>query len=78
MAKRYYESKEEKRDFNMLGYDHSAVANMPQTVKYHDWPSSEKYVGNAVPELDDTIRGINKQMGEDVSGAKKHRSHAKY
>lgn len=51
---------------------------MPQQVKYHDWPTSEKYLGEAVPELDDTIRGVNGQMSEDVRGAKKHRSHDKY
>jgi hypothetical protein len=80
MAKRYYEQEKarEARDGGMLNADMGAVANMPQTVKYHDWPSSEKYFGEAVPALNDKISGVNSQMSEDVRGAKKHRSHNKY
>lgn len=80
MAKRYYEEekREERRDSGMIAEDRGAVANMPQSVIYRDWPTSEKYLGDAVPELNDKISGVNAQMGEDVRGAKKHRSHDKY
>ena len=78
MAKRYYEGPEAKRDGGLLNNDESAVALMPQTVKYHAWPSSEKYFGGDVPAMNDSIQGINAQMAEDVRGAKKHRSDSKY
>jgi len=77
---KYYEEerKRQAKDGAMLSEDHGAVANMPQQVKYHSWPTSEKYLGEASPELNDTISGVNAQMGDDVRGAKKHRSHNKY
>jgi hypothetical protein len=78
MAKRYYESETEKHNFGMLGYDKSAVANMPQAVKYHDWPSSEKYLNEALPANTDNITGVNAQMAEDVRDAKRRRSNKKY
>ena len=79
MAKRYYEEKrQESRDGGMLNENRGAVANMPQDIKYHDWPRGEMYLGEAVPELNDKISGINSQMSEDVNGAKRHRSHNKY
>jgi hypothetical protein len=79
MAKRYYDEKRtEAREGGMISADRSAVANMPQSVKYHDWPTSDKYMGEAVPGLNDKITGINAQMSEDVRGAKKYRSHDKY
>ena len=79
MAKRYYDEKRiESMEGGMLNSDKGAVANMPQTVKYHDWPTSDKYMGEAVPGLNDQITGVNAQMSEDVRGAKKHRSHDKY
>lgn len=72
MAKRFYEPSSkslESRDSGMLGYDRSAVANMPQDVKYYAWPKPGYYLDG---KLDDTIRGIDKQIGEDDSGAKRH------
>ena len=76
MAKRYYE--EESNKGGMLSADTSAVANMPQTAKYHAWSSADKYIGQASPELNDSITGINAQTGADVSQARKHRSKSKY
>lgn len=67
--------KQEARDFEMISEDHSAVANLPQQVKYHAWPKAGHY---AEYDLDDTIRGINKQMDEDGSGMRKHKSTKKY
>lgn len=77
MAKRYHGSYEgmkdsrrmQEQDGAMLNEDHSAVANMPQMVKYHGWPDSSIYT----PEnLDDTIRGINRQKNLDGSLMKKN------
>lgn len=76
--KRFYEASQrgmEARDSRMLSEDKSAVANMPQDVKYHAWP---KGAGYADYTLDDTISGIDKQMGDDVSGMKRHKSKSKY
>lgn len=67
--------KQEARDFAMISEDKSAVANMPQQVKYHAWPKPGYY---ADYDLDDTIRGINKQMDEDGSGMRRHKSKSKY
>lgn len=54
--------REERADFSMISEDHSAPANMPQQVKYHAWPKVGHY---ADYDLDDTIRGIDRQMNED-------------
>jgi hypothetical protein len=78
MAKRYYESKEERRDSGMLNYDYSAVANMPQGVKYHSWAERPGSLGDASPELDDTIRGVDKLINEDVAKGKKHKQYNKW
>jgi len=67
--------KQEHKDFEMISEDHSAPANMPQEVKYHAWPKAGHY---AEYSLDDTIRGIDKQMDEDGSAMKRHKSTKKY
>lgn len=74
--KRYYEEKkQERKDGGMLNYDMSAVANMPQQVKYHAWPSANNYMSS---NFDDTITGINKQIGEDEAGAKRYLKNNKW
>jgi len=74
--KRYYEEKkQEKRDGGMLNSATGEVANMPQDVKYHAWPTAHDYMGG---NLDDTITGINKQIGEDESAAKRHLKNNKW
>ena len=60
----------------MLSYDHSAVANLPQDVKYHAWPTINAYLGDA--NLDDTIRGIDSLISENTSKGRKHKSYTKY
>lgn len=84
MAKRHHKSSrmemdprriQEMRDAGMINEDHSATANLPQDVKYHAWPDSGHY---ARWDLDDTIRGINKQENEDGAGMKRHQSKTKY
>lgn len=76
--KRFYSESEkqlESRDSGMLSDDKSAIANMPQDVKYHEWPRSASY---AQYELTDTIAGVDAQMRDDAAGAKRHRSKTKY
>ena len=51
--------KQEMHDAGMITEDHSAVANMPQDVKYKPWPSAHSGMDHMI---DDTIAGINRQM----------------
>jgi hypothetical protein len=54
--------KHEHDDGRMISEDHSAIANLPQDVKYHEWPKA----GGYTPEgIDDTIKGINRQLDSD-------------
>jgi hypothetical protein len=60
--------RQEMRDAGMLNEDHRAVANMPQDVKYHPYPKPDAYL----PEgLDDTLRGIDRQIDLDYSRSMK-------
>lgn len=79
MAKRFHESyagvdarrSQEASDGEMVPSGAGAFSNMPQTLVMREYPK----VGGWMPEgLDDTIRGIDGQMGMDNS--KKH-SHLK-
>lgn len=48
----------------MISEDHSAIANMPQSIKMTEYAQT----GPWMPEpLDDTIRGVDKQMNADDS-----------
>lgn len=78
MAKRFHDGQYagvdarrrlEAQDGAMLNEDHSAIANMPQEVKMHAWPDSYTYLPE---DLDDTITGINRQVGLDGSQMHKH------
>jgi predicted solute-binding protein len=77
MAKRkFYDSSErsiESKERAMISEDHSAMANLPQQVIMKYYPKSPYGVNS---ELDDTIRGIDKQIGADDNGMKKHRSNS--
>ncbi len=85
MKKRFYDGdysghlnnarRQEHEDFEMISEDHSAVANLPQEVKYHAWPTERHY---AEYDLDDTIRGIDKQMDEDGMQMRRHKAKSKY
>lgn len=67
--------RQEHRDFEMISEDHNAVANLPQEVKYHAWPKAAHY---ADFDLDDTIRGIDKQQIADGEGMRRHKAKSKY
>ncbi|HXB11340.1 MAG TPA: hypothetical protein VNZ45_05095 [Bacteroidia bacterium] len=55
---------QELRDSGMISENRSAIANMPQEVMIKHWPSPSGYAIDG--RLDDTIRGINEQMSDDV------------
>ncbi len=67
--------RQEMEDSGMISEDRSAVANLPQDVKYHSWPEPRLY---AKYNLDDTIRGINHQMDDDGDEMKKDKFPEKY
>ena len=68
--------REEARDGDMIREDRSAVANLPQSVVYREYHKD----GYNMPEsLDDSIRGIDKQMDElDGGPLRKHLDPKKY
>ncbi len=60
---------QEMHDAGMISEDHSAIANMPQNVMMKPYPKE----GGYMPEsLDDTIRGVDHQMGKDNSKKMAH------
>jgi len=65
----------EIEDGNMINENHSEIANMPQEVRYHDWPASP--IGTRY-YLNDDIRGIDNQMKDDLKGEKRGMYPEKY
>jgi hypothetical protein len=66
MANKFYESvrKQEARDAGMISEDKGAIANLPQGVIMKEYPKVHSYL----PEnLDDTIKGIDRQITFDNS-----------
>lgn len=59
----------EREGESMLREDHSAIANMPQEVKYHKWATAEYGLN---PAIDDTGVGIDRQEMGDYSQMKRH------
>ena len=54
--------KQEMEDAGMIREDHNEIANLPQEVMIKAYPKTGPYM----PEMiDDTIRGIDRQMDED-------------
>ena len=80
MKKRFHDSgfyegnderrKQESQDAALLSYDKSATANLPQNVVMRDFPN--RGGGSNSPALDDTMKGIDKQMAEDNKKARKN------
>jgi hypothetical protein len=70
----YYAGMESRRrmemeDAGMIHEDHRAIANLPQEVMIKPYPRTGPYM----PEgLDDTIRGVDKQMDYDDSQRASH------
>jgi hypothetical protein len=67
--------KQEMEDGSMIREDHNAVANLPQHVIYHAWRNEPAYMHY---HLDDTIRGIDKQIDTDEMDARRHFQKGKY
>jgi hypothetical protein len=61
--------RQEMMEAGMISEDHSAIANMPQGVMMKPYPKDNDYMPE---DLDDTIRGIDRQEGEDHSKAMRH------
>ncbi len=60
---------QEMHDAGMIHENHSAIANMPQEVMIKPWPDAGTYM----PEnLDDTIKGINRQVAMDDGKRSQH------
>lgn len=65
----YYEGHHERRrqemeDGGMIREDRSAIANLPQEVMMKAYPKTGPYMPE---DLDDTIRGVDKQIDGDDS-----------
>jgi hypothetical protein len=92
--KKYYQSMKDRRDESrgmdeyehrknreryqeddMIREDKSAVANLPQDVKMKEYPRF-RYGLNEY--LDDTIKGADEQIYDDMDQMKKHLSKEKY
>ena len=56
--------RQEYEDSMMIREDPNEIANLPQQVKYVQYPM-EPYYNN--PELDDTIRGVDYNLYEEVT-----------
>lgn len=77
MAKKYYDGRDaEKMGGDMISSDYSAIANMPQNVKYVQYPEAPYY---SEPMINDSLSGIDRQMNNDVhSGALKKKDDKRY
>lgn len=63
------------RDGDMIHEDHSAFANLPQQVIMKEYKKPDY---TDFDQIDDTIRGIDRQIDADVMGARRHKSKSKY
>lgn len=84
MAKRHFDGpyagyngrrRLEHEDYNMIHEDHSAMSNLPQNVIMKAYPKEHGFT----PEvLNDTIRGVDGQIGADNGKKMKHFKPHKY
>ena len=65
----------ERSDFSMINEDRSAIANLPQQVMYKEWPKARHYHDYG---LDDTIKGIDRQLDKDNAKMESHLQPEKY
>ena len=64
--KRYYNDDRRKKEYEdsmMISEDRNAIANLPKEVKYVQYPQSPYW---KEPGLNDTLRGVDRQMADDV------------
>mgnify|MGYP003454594190 CR=1 FL=1 len=64
-----------KRGKGMISEDRSSIGNLPQNVVIKPFPKAPYGLNS---DLDDTISGIDSQIGSDDSAARNHRSKSKY
>ncbi len=78
MAKRHYDDAysnelmrrtKEMEEAGMIQNDNSAIANMPQGVKIQAYSKSGSYMPE---DLDDTIKGVDKQIDMDDNKRNSH------
>ncbi len=79
MAKRHYSGHyegmegrrtQEMEDGGMIREDHSAIANLPQSVMIKPYPKNGPYMPE---DLDDTIKGVDHQINTlDDSKRRQH------
>lgn len=62
----------EKRDGEMINEDMNAIANLPQGVIYREYPK-HNYMSF---DIDDSMRGVDKLMNENMKHYKKGKSPA--
>lgn len=61
--------RQEMRDAGMIHEDHRQIANLPQEVKMEMYPMT----GPRTPEdIDDTLRGVDRQINYDNSQKMRH------
>lgn len=83
MAKRHHskmmhhdsEMADEKRDAAMIGNEHSKFANLPTEVMMKPYPPCPAYMDW---EMEDNIKGIDKQEGMDNAARRRGFSPHKY
>ena len=66
-----YESrrKQEMRDAGMIHEDHREIANLPQEVRMEPYPKTGPYTPE---DIDDTLRGVDRQIDYDNSQKMSH------
>lgn len=67
--------RKEYEDSMMIHEDHSAVANLPQECIMKPYPKTR---GGIDISLDDTIRGVDMQIDDDMDEMMKNRGFEKY
>lgn len=60
---------QEREDYGMINQDPHALANMPQNIIMKTYPA----MGGGLPEvLNDTMRGVDRQIKKDSGQMHKH------
>ena len=76
-AGRSQTNEQNSKDGSMM-MDSNAMAHMPQEVIMKPYPSVYGYPDSRLMNNSDNMKGIDDQIGSDMSGAKRHVSRSKY
>lgn len=84
-AKRFYDGdysgplnvaqRQMAKDYSMISEDRSAVANMPQSIVYKQWPKTGHYADFYVP---DSTASVDAQQDADGAQMRRHKARSKY